>query len=138
MMLARAAIESMIARQAARRATPEQVDRLNAVLDEMRSGLEAADVRQLIDLNERFHNAIHEASGCEYLRRLQSGQNIYNHATRLSILADKLEQRLAVDEHQAIARAIAAREPDVAERLMRDHVIRSGEKHLALLSKAGK
>jgi len=138
MMLARAALESMIARQAARRVTDDQVARMKALVGEMRTGLVAADVQRLIELNEHFHNVIHAASGCNYLHRLQSGQNIYSHATRLSVLADRVEQELATQEHEGIARAIAARQPDIAERLMRDHVIRSGEKHLALLSKVGK
>ncbi|MCJ9751703.1 GntR family transcriptional regulator [Neorhizobium sp. BETTINA12A] len=130
MMLARAALESMIARQAAKRVTDEDIALMRELIVEMRAGLETVDVLQFIALNERFHNAIHEASGCGYLRRLQGGQNIYTHAARLSVLSEERERFLAVEEHQAIANAIAAREPDLAERLMRDHVIRSGEKHL--------
>lgn len=138
MMLARAAIESMIARQAAKHVNQDQIDRMNALIAEMRTGLETVDVLQLIELNERFHNVIHEASGCSYLRRLQNGQNIYNHAARLDVLSDERQRLLAVDEHEAIANAVANRESDIAERLMRDHVIRSGEKHLARVSKAEK
>ncbi|MDR6818162.1 DNA-binding GntR family transcriptional regulator [Neorhizobium sp. 2083] len=130
MMLARAALESMIARQAAKRVKDEDVALMRELIVEMRAGLETVDVLQLIALNERFHNVIHEASGCSYLRRLQGGQNIYTHAARLSVLSEERERFLAVEEHEAIANAIAAREPDLAERLMRDHVIRSGEKHL--------
>lgn len=137
MMLARAAIESMIARQAAKRAGEGQIARMRELIVEMRNGLETVDVLQLIALNEQFHNVIHEASGCDYLRRLQSGQNIYNHAARLSVLAEERERLLAVEEHEAIANAIAGGEPDLAERLMRDHVIRSGEKHLIRVSQAG-
>jgi len=137
MMLARAALESMIARQAAKRVNDDQIARMHALIVEMRAGFETVDARQLIDLNERFHTVIHEASRCDYLRRLQTGQQIYNLATRLSILTDEKERQLAIEEHAAIANAIAAREPDLAERLMRDHVIRAGEKHLALLSEAG-
>lgn len=130
MMLARAALESMIARQAAKRVKDEDVAVMRELIVEMRAGLETVDVLQLIALNERFHNVIHETSGCGYLRRLQGGQNIYTHAARLSVLSEERERLLAVEEHEAIANAIAAREPDLAERLMRDHVIRSGEKHL--------
>jgi DNA-binding GntR family transcriptional regulator len=137
MMLARAALESMIARQAAKRVNDAQIARMRSVLTQMRAGLETVDVLQLIDLNEQFHTIIHEASGCDYLRRLQSGQNIYNHTARLNVLSEERERFLAVEEHEAIANAIAAREPDLAERLMRDHVIRSGEKHLIRVSQAG-
>lgn len=137
MMLARAALESMIARQAAKRADDEQIAFMHGLLVRMREELETADILQLIALNEEFHTAIHDASGCDYLRRLQSGQQIYDHAARLNVLADERERQLAVEEHEAIANAIAARDPDLAERLMRDHVIRSGEKHLILLPQVG-
>jgi DNA-binding GntR family transcriptional regulator len=130
MMLARAAIESMIARQAAKRIQTEQVAQLRRLIVEMRAGLETVDVLELIALNERFHNVIHVASGCGYLRRLQSGQNIYTHTARLIVLSEERERFQAVEEHEAIADAIANHEADLAERLMRDHVIRSGEKHL--------
>jgi DNA-binding GntR family transcriptional regulator len=136
MMLARAAIESMIARQAAKRVSEEQILRMRELLVEMRTGLETVDVLELINLNEQFHDVIHEASGCAYLRRLQGGQSIYNHTARLSVLSEERERFLAVEEHQAIADAIAERRPELAEQRMRDHVIRSGEKHLIRLSQS--
>jgi DNA-binding GntR family transcriptional regulator len=127
-------IESMIARQAAKRVSEDQIFRMRALLVEMQTGLETVDVLELINLNEQFHNVIHEASGCAYLRRLQGGQSIYNHTARLSVLSEERERFLAVEEHQAIADAIAERKPDLAEQRMRDHVIRSGEKHLIRVS----
>lgn len=130
MMLARAAIESMIARQAAKHVTKAQVTQLRTLIVEMRAGLETVDVLELIALNERFHNVIHEASSCGYLRRLQSGQNIYTQTARLIVLSEERERFQAVEEHEAIADAIASHDAELAERLMRDHVIRSGEKHL--------
>jgi DNA-binding FadR family transcriptional regulator len=52
------------------------------------------------------------------------------------VLSEERERFLAVEEHEAIANAITDRDPDLAERLMRDHVIRSGEKHLIRVSEA--
>ena len=132
MMLARAALESMIARQAAKRVTPPDVAVMRGFLKEMRAALAAVDVERLITLNEDFHDAIHQTSGCPYLRRLQGGQRMYDHAARLSILSDEPERVRSVEEHEAIADAIAQNLPDEAERLMRDHVIRSGERHIRL------
>lgn len=134
MMLARAALESMIARQAAKRITEDHIKRMRELLPLMRAGSRTSDVLHLIGLNEQFHNLIYEASGCNYLRRLQSGQQIYDHAASVNALSDEPERLLAFEEHQAIANAIITRNPDLAERLMRDHVIRSGEKHLAFLA----
>jgi len=133
MTLARAAIESMIARQAAKRVTATDVATMRGFLAQMNAALKAVDVPRLIELNEKFHDAIHDASGCEYLRRLQNGQRMYDHAARLLVLADEIERVRSVEEHAAIVDAIATKDPDLAERLMREHVIRAGEKHIGLV-----
>jgi len=133
MTLARAAIESMIARQAAKRVTSADIATMRGLLLQMNAALKSIDVPRLIELNEKFHDAIHDASGCEYLRRLQNGQRMYDHAARLLVLADEIERVRSVEEHAAIVDAIAARDPDQAERLMREHVIRAGEKHIGLV-----
>jgi len=138
MTLARAAIESMIARQAAKRVTPADIGIMRGFLAQMNAALNAVDVPHLIELNEKFHDAIHDASGCEYLRRLQNGQRMYDHAARLLVLADEIERVRSVEEHAAIVDAIAAKDPDLAERLMREHVIRAGEKHIGLVFGAKK
>jgi DNA-binding GntR family transcriptional regulator len=133
MTLARAALESMIARQAAKRVLPEHVQMMRGFLEQMRAALKAVDVPRLIELNEKFHDVIHDASGCEYLRRLQNGQRMYDHAARLLVLGEEVERVRSVEEHEAIVDAIAEHNPDLAERLMRDHVIRAGEKHIGIV-----
>ena len=138
MTLARAAIESMIARQAAKRVTSADIATMRGLLLQMNAALKSIDVPRLIELNEKFHDAIHDASGCEYLRRLQNGQRMYDHAARLLVLADEIERVRSVEEHAAIVDAIAAKDPDLAERLMREHVIRAGEKHIGLVFGAKK
>ncbi len=130
MTLARAALESMMARQAARHVTQEHLLLLHRTLDQMHAALGTADLDRLIDLNELFHNGIHDASGCTYLRRLQNGQSMYNHATRLIVLAEESERERAFVEHKAILEAIEQRDQDLADRLMREHVILAGEKHV--------
>ncbi len=130
MALARAAIESMIARLAARRATPQQIEGLRKTVGAMAEATSAGDVLRLIELNGRFHGAIHEASGCQYLQRLLDGQRMYDHATRVALLGDDAERHCALEEHRGIMDALAAADPDRAERAMRDHVIRSGQQHV--------
>jgi DNA-binding GntR family transcriptional regulator len=133
MSLARAALESMIARLAAKRATAADVDALRTHVADMEEATSAGDVERLIALNELFHSQIHEASGCDYLRRLQGKQQMYNHATRLALLGEAEERGRALAEHRAILDAIAASDQDTAERIMRDHVVRSGRRHIAIV-----
>jgi DNA-binding GntR family transcriptional regulator len=130
MSLARAALESMIARLAAKRASASHAERLRELVSSMEVATSAGDVDRLIELNQAFHGQIHEASGCDYLRRLQAKQQMYNHTTRVALLGQEEERQRALAEHSAIAEAITAGDQDTAERTMRDHVMRSGQRYL--------
>jgi DNA-binding GntR family transcriptional regulator len=130
MMLARAALEGMIAREAAQCAGADDLARIGACLSEMGHATEAGAVEQLIVLNEKFHDAIQTASRCAYLASLLEGQRMYDRATRVALLGDCAERKRALREHGAIARTLADRDSDGAERAMREHIIRSGRQHV--------
>jgi DNA-binding GntR family transcriptional regulator len=130
MMLARAALEGMIAREAARRAGDNDLAGLDHHIAEMGRATEAGAVEQLTMLNEKFHDAIQAASGCAYLVSLLDGQRIYDRATRAALLSDATERKRALREHRAIARALADRDAARAELAMQDHIIRSGRQHI--------
>jgi len=130
MMLARAALEGMIAREAAQRASDDDLAGLDRHIAEMVRATEAGAVEQLIVLNEKFHDAIQMASHCAYLASLLDGQRMYDRATRVALLGDTAERTRALREHRAIARALADRDADRAERAMREHIIRSGRQHV--------
>jgi len=130
MALARAALESMIARMAASRIDDEGIARLAAIIDKMAEATAASATEDLIKLNELFHDAIHEISRCSYLQRILVGQRVYVHTARQFILSDAEERGRALREHRTIYEALARRDSDVAEREMRDHVVRSARQHV--------
>lgn len=133
MTLARAALESIIARQAAKHAPEAAFALLRKVVESMRVAMESGNVEQLIALNEQFHDGIHEASGCDYLRRLQNAQRTYDHAARVTVLSREEVRRASFHEHEAIMKAIVARDEDEAERLMRQHIMDAGKTHIELV-----
>jgi DNA-binding GntR family transcriptional regulator len=130
MALARAALESMIARMAATRIDDSAVERLRAIVEQMAEATAASATDDLITLNEFFHDAIHEISRCNYLHRILVGQRVYVHTARKFILSDPAERIRALAEHRAIFNALARRDSEAAEREMRDHVIRSARQHV--------
>ncbi|MET3927121.1 GntR family transcriptional regulator [Devosia sp. 2618] len=127
MSLARAAIESMIARQAAKHATDENIAELAIIIDGMRQATGTADTPALIELNTRFHDAIRSASRCNFLLRLQTQQLVFDDATRTRLLNQPDERHLALQEHSDIMNAIRDRDIERAELSMRNHIIRSGQ-----------
>lgn len=133
MILARAALESMIAHLAARRIDPEGIAALKTIVAAMTEASSAGDADRLIELNEAFHEQIHVASHCVYLARLIERQRFYDEGTRRIIHSDPDERARALAEHSLIAETIAAGQVEAAERAMRDHVVRSGEHYLGLV-----
>ncbi|WP_019998788.1 GntR family transcriptional regulator [Aureimonas ureilytica] len=133
MILARAALESMVAHLAARRIEPDAAAALAETAERMAEASEAANAGALVALNEVFHEQIHLASRCDYLVRLLERQRFYDEGTRRVIHSDPAERERALAEHRLIAHAIVVRDETGAERAMRDHVVRSGEHYLALV-----
>lgn len=133
MILARAALESMIGHLAARRMSKEATTELRATVGLMEVATSSGDVDELIALNETFHDQIHQASRCQYLAKLIERQQFYDASIRRIIHSDTAEREKALREHAAIADAIIAGDAERAEKQMRDHVVRSGETYLAIV-----
>ncbi|MGP4689254.1 GntR family transcriptional regulator [Agrobacterium pusense] len=135
MILARAALESMIAHLAAKRIDEKGRAEIQAIANRMREATASGDADGLIALNESFHDHIHRASHCGYLAKLIERQQFYDASIRRVIHLDPTERQKALDEHVAIAEAIVAGDADRAERTMRDHVVRSGDTYLSIIFK---
>ncbi|UXS04712.1 GntR family transcriptional regulator [Agrobacterium tumefaciens] len=140
MILARAALESMIGHLAAKRISAEAADALRATVMLMDAATSSGNADELIVLNETFHDQIHKASRCQYLARLIERQQFYDASIRRIIHSDPAEREKALREHAAIAAAIVEGDVDGAEKQMRDHVVRSGETYLSIVfgNKEGK
>ncbi len=134
-ILARAALESMIARLAAKRLQPNAVEALQHTIEQMRIATTDAAADELIALNETFHDQIHIASKCRYLSRMIERQRFYDAGIRRVIHSDPSERAKALTEHTDIATAIISGQSDEAERAMRDHVVRSGDTYLSIIFK---
>lgn len=132
MSMARAALEGMIARQAALNASREDMEALDRAVSRMGEATGKGNAARLIALNKEFHSLIQQASGCTYLVSLQEGLHIYERLARAALLDSAAERARVLGEHKAIAVAIGERDPDKAEQAMRQHVIRSGQQHIRL------
>ncbi|WP_168878902.1 GntR family transcriptional regulator [Rhizobium sp. P28RR-XV] len=133
MILARAALESMIAHLAAKRIDKASGAELLATVDIMETATASGDADRLIALNETFHDHIHRSSRCGYLAKLIERQQFYDASIRRIVHLDPTERQKALSEHASIAEAIVTGDADLAERLMRNHVVRSGDTYLGIV-----
>jgi DNA-binding GntR family transcriptional regulator len=117
----RLSLESLCARLAAQRATPDDLAVLEALRQEQ-SSIEAGDSRRLFDFDHRFHQAVARAAHNKYLAR--NLDHFFGLSQRLWYLALPHLGFLpsAVQKHMDLVDAIQARDADRAEQLMRDHV----------------
>ena len=120
---ARAALESLAVRSAALNATKDDVAELRGLLREMRSLLKAGDLLRVSEVNARLHRRLLEISRNQTAIRLTSTLNsqLVRFQFRTILAPGRGPQSLA--EHTAVVDAVAAHDPDAAERAMRTHLL---------------
>jgi DNA-binding GntR family transcriptional regulator len=124
----RAELEGLAARLAAQHAGPEEI----RVLWEMvaRDRALAGDPDALARANKRFHHQLHLASHNRYLiQQLEMVRRSMALVASTSLAATGRAAR-ALDEHEAIVRAIEARDGAAAEEVIRAHISNALETRL--------
>jgi len=118
----RAALERLLARQAAAKATASDIRELRHVLVDMRKCFGNGDAIGYSELNPRFHQLIWAAARNPTAGRLvgtlKSQSLRYQYQTMLR--PGRTERSL--HEHELIFSAIVAHDPEAAEAAMRDHL----------------
>ncbi len=118
-----AALESMAARLVARYATTDDIAELRRLMDAFHDGTDGERLDEYSDANIAFHQAIIRMSGCTLLAELTQNLFIHMRAIRkVTIHQDNRAARSIVD-HMAIIEALERRDPELAERLAREHTL---------------
>ncbi|EIC85891.1 GntR family transcriptional regulator [Serratia sp. M24T3] len=125
-MEARLQIEPGLAKYAALRATPEQVQLMWRLLDRMTT-LAADDADQIELWDSAFHRAIADAAGNRLLLGLFDAVDAIRRDPSWQAVRDKARNQERLDiydhHHRRIVEHIAARQPLEAARMMREHLL---------------
>jgi DNA-binding GntR family transcriptional regulator len=120
----RAALEQMVVREAACRATARDLAGLRDELDRMRAHVADGDPLGYSELNASFHQRIWAIAdnrvATALLTTLKSQSIRFQYRT---ILQPGRPLR-SLTEHESIVEALAARDPDASEAMMRAHLAR--------------
>jgi GntR family transcriptional repressor for pyruvate dehydrogenase complex len=130
----RTAIEVQAARQAAERASPEDIAELESLIEELNS--EKRPYAELLELDFRFHRKLIEAAGNELMRNLIEVIYEFVLAQMAQTGASPRENNLGRKLHQEIMAAVKAHDPDGAERAMRLHMLAVLDRLAAAAAKA--
>jgi DNA-binding GntR family transcriptional regulator len=119
---AREALEGVVAREAALRATKSDMLRLREILDEMRSAMTMGDLLAYSDKNGKFHAEIRRIADHKTATRLLTTLNsqIVRFQFRTVMIPGRVQQ--SIKEHGEIVAAIENSDPNRAEAAMRKHL----------------
>jgi DNA-binding GntR family transcriptional regulator len=121
----RAVLEGLAARDAATRLDERGLTRLERLIDTMRKAAARGDNRAQIDADFQFHLAIVEASGNWLLKQYWERMRLAN-TTLLTVARSRHSMMEIADRHVPVLQALRARDPDAAERAMRQHIEEPG------------
>jgi DNA-binding GntR family transcriptional regulator len=127
MITVMAALESMAARRAAERAADVEIADLRRLMAEFRTDPDGADrgerLAEYSDANIAFHQAIITMSGCALLAEMTENLFIHMRAIRKITIHQENRAARSIVDHMAIIEALERRDPELAERLAREHTL---------------
>lgn len=126
----RAELEGLAARLAAQHATKEEIQVLREMVEADRAILN--DPQALARANRRFHKQLHRASHNRFLMRQLDLVHRSMALLATTSLAVEGRSSKAVEEHDAIVRAVEARDGDAADDALRTHISRAYRTRLKL------
>ena len=121
-METRVILESAAVRLAARNANKKQVSVLEKLVRQGRRYLEARDRKGLMRIDHEFHISIAEASGNPVIAELVGSLKQRSNPLWFLTITGEDRLRSVQREHEEIAAAIKAADPEVAERSMNLHI----------------
>ena len=130
-----AALESMAARLAATAATKKELAALHGLVVGFSSDEAAAKTGEYSDANIRFHQSIIGLGRNPLIGEITDSLFLHVRAIRQRTIFEDDRARRSIADHTAIVAALAARDADRAERLVREHTLRLRdhvERHVSL------
>jgi GntR family transcriptional regulator, rspAB operon transcriptional repressor len=130
-------LENAAARAAAQSMSEKDRARLDRISRESRKLRVGSDTARLAALVSEFDDVLFDQVHNTRIRALI--ENLRAHLTRIGHLTEGIPGRIeaSVDEHEKVVKAIAARDQDLAEKHMRDHIRSVRDDQLRALREAG-
>lgn len=116
----RAALEAEIARAACADLDEASLDHLQTLLAQQKTAMDSDDRARFHQLDDRFHQSICELSGHAFT--WDTIRESKAHMDRARFLSLSFNAPQAYRDHLAILAALRARDPDRADRVIRDHL----------------
>ncbi len=124
---ARAVLEGLAARYAARNITDAEIADLRAIVGEMEARLAEGDLLGISEGNTRLHSRLLQIANNKTVARLIERLHAQHIRSQFRLILVPGRAPRSVAEHRAIVEAVASRDPDDAEVAMRSHLANTVE-----------
>lgn len=118
----RQGVEGLVAARAAEKISDPEIAEIAQLADAMSAAVSDLELMRYSDLNATLHARLREIAGHPTANRIleQLNGQMVRHQFTLSLLPGR--PSVSLPEHLAIIAAVCAREPEAAERAMREHI----------------
>jgi DNA-binding GntR family transcriptional regulator len=124
---ARAVLEGLAARYAARHVTDADIADLRTIVGEMEARLAEGDLLGISEGNTRLHGRLLQIANNKTVTHLIERLHAQHIRSQFRLILVPGRPPRSVAEHRAIVEAVASRDPDAAEAAMRDHLANTVE-----------
>ncbi|MCW3012934.1 MAG: GntR family transcriptional regulator [Solirubrobacterales bacterium] len=122
-IIAWAALESMAARLTCERAEDEEIASLRSLFSSFDDGELRLHLDEYSAANVRFHQRIMEIAHSPLIATMADTLLVHVRAIRRRTIGDEDRAERSIVDHMHIIEALEARDPELAERLVRDHAL---------------
>jgi GntR family transcriptional regulator, sialic acid-inducible nan operon repressor len=126
-------LESGLVRIATRRATARDLDRLADALRQLKEA--RGDHARFVAADMLFHNIIAEMSGNSMIAAVSKGMLEWLSRFKRDLVSVKGAERVTIEEHERIYKAISTGDAEGAASLMTEHIGRASDLYSKLASK---
>ncbi|MDJ0610599.1 MAG: GntR family transcriptional regulator [Kiloniellales bacterium] len=118
-----AALESMAARLATERASDEEIADLRRMFTTFAGKQIQAQIDEYSESNISFHQTILGLAKCDLLKATADNLFVHMRSIRARTIAEDDRAKRSIVDHLHIIEALEKRDPDLAERLVREHTL---------------
>ncbi|MBO1514991.1 GntR family transcriptional regulator [Metabacillus bambusae] len=123
----RAAVEGVCAKLAAMKLTKKNELALKQQIEKMELLLNNNEIDQLVEENTKFHRLINEIAGNPMMLQITDNISSFDKAFRKRALKEESELRAGFSEHKEIYEAIVSKDPELSEKVMKQHILRTAQ-----------
>lgn len=121
--IAREALEAAIVQRACERFDPIIRASIDSILESQARAAAEGDYLAIALADSQFHAALATGTDCEMIWQMVLDVKVHMDRVRHLTLQDRASMKILVQQHQDIVDAIDARDPELAERAMRHHLL---------------